>query len=205
MAEPSAEDDGAVALAEPPSLPGEENNAPRASYLDKLRASVKFQQYDKDGSGRLDRDDVSQLLVEQGIDIGEDQFEAFWNAIDKDGSNDVDKTEFGALWMMLDSGTCFHQLPDLLDAGDELLKTGRATFTEKWYADAEFEHADKSHTGRLVIDQRSATSASMVCFFQLMAHGRSWVGFFRTGTRSSSCSPKRRSRWMTGISCHCGM
>jgi|EP01049_Picozoa_sp_SAG25_P007114 hypothetical protein len=57
-----------------------------------------FQQFDVDGSGSVDAEEISALCRRLGVEMSEEQLDAAMLSMDKDGSGEVDYNEFLAWW-----------------------------------------------------------------------------------------------------------
>ena len=71
--------------------------------LDEFKAL--FAQYDKDGNGDIDANELGTMLTELGIEVTQEDIEELLRGIDKDGTHSVDFEEFAALmWRYRNGG-----------------------------------------------------------------------------------------------------
>jgi calmodulin len=68
-----------------------------------LVSKAAFDQFDKDGSGKIDRDELGQVLSSLGHDHTSDELEAIIGDIDADGDGSIDFTEFSSMLQKLTS------------------------------------------------------------------------------------------------------
>ena len=67
------------------------------------KASIAFNQFDKDGGGTIDAEELRELLASLGMVMDDDQLQECLFALDEDGSGDIDEREF-TVWFTKTAG-----------------------------------------------------------------------------------------------------
>ena len=77
-----------------------------------------FHLFDEDGSGTLDREELRELMRQQGHRMSDRQFEAFMARVDVDGSGTLEREEIAMLATKMGRGLKSAELDSAMEAMD---------------------------------------------------------------------------------------